>query len=157
MENLKNSLVLFDVDGTLTEARQRINKRMLQSLKELSFNTEIGLLTGSGLNYIKEQLWPLLADPDLSLNCHVLPCNGIEYYIPNPDSPGNFIEIHRNFMEKKIGFENLTLAPIEKDLINYNLLSKSEKDYLFKYHLDVYSKLSKYLSFNERKWLASYI
>ena len=60
-------------------------------------------------------------------------------------------------VKKKIGFENLTLAPIEKDLINYNLLSKSEKDYLFKYHLEVYSKLSKYLSLNERKWLASFI
>jgi Xaa-Pro aminopeptidase len=59
--------------------------------------------------------------------------------------------------KKKIGFENLTLAPIEKDLINHNLLSKSEKDYLFKYHLEVYSKLSKYLSLNERKWLASFI
>jgi Xaa-Pro aminopeptidase len=59
--------------------------------------------------------------------------------------------------KKKIYFENLTLAPIEKDLINFNLLTKSEKDYLFKYHLDVYSKLSKYLSPNERKWLASYI
>ena len=59
--------------------------------------------------------------------------------------------------KKKISFENLTLAPIEKDLINFNLLTKSEKDYLFKYHLDVYSKLSKYLSPNERKWLATYI
>jgi Xaa-Pro aminopeptidase len=59
--------------------------------------------------------------------------------------------------KKKISFENLTLAPIEKDLINYNLLTKSEKDYLFKYHLEVYSKLSKYLSLNERKWLASFI
>ena len=59
--------------------------------------------------------------------------------------------------KKKICFENLTLAPIEKDLINFNLLTKSEKDYLFKYHLDVYSKLSKYLSPNERKWLATYI
>ena len=59
--------------------------------------------------------------------------------------------------KKKICFENLTLAPIEKDLINFNLLTKSEKDYLFKYHLDVYSKLSKYLSTNERKWLATYI
>ena len=59
--------------------------------------------------------------------------------------------------KKKIYFENLTLAPIEKDLINFNLLTKSEKDYLFKYHLDVYSKLSKYLSPNERKWLATYI
>ena len=60
-------------------------------------------------------------------------------------------------IKKKIYFENLTLAPIEKDLINFNLLTKSEKDYLFKYHLDVYSKLSKYLSPNERKWLATYI
>ena len=84
MENLKNSLVLFDVDGTLTEARKRIDKSVINSLRELSFNTEIGLLTGSGLDYIKEQLWPLLADQELSLNCHVLPCNGIEYYIPNP-------------------------------------------------------------------------
>jgi Xaa-Pro aminopeptidase len=60
-------------------------------------------------------------------------------------------------VKKKIYFENLTLAPIEKDLINFNLLTKLEKNYLFKYHLDVYSKLSKYLSPNERKWLASYI
>ena len=59
--------------------------------------------------------------------------------------------------KKKICFENLTLAPIEKDLINFNLLTKLEKNYLFKYHLNVYSKLSKYLSFKEKKWLASYI
>ena len=60
-------------------------------------------------------------------------------------------------IKKKVFFENLTLAPIEKDLINHNLLTKLEKNYLFKYHLNVYSKLSKYLSLNERKWLASYI
>ncbi|MDC1137285.1 aminopeptidase family protein P [Candidatus Pelagibacter sp.] len=60
-------------------------------------------------------------------------------------------------IKKKICFENLTLAPIEKDLINFNLLTKLEKNYLFKYHLDVYSKLSKYLSPNERKWLATFI
>ncbi|WP_440618790.1 M24 family metallopeptidase [Candidatus Pelagibacter sp. HIMB1493] len=54
-------------------------------------------------------------------------------------------------------FHNLTLAPIEKDLINFNLLTSNEKDYLFKYHLEVYSKISKYLNPNERKWLASFI
>ncbi len=54
-------------------------------------------------------------------------------------------------------FENLTMVPIEKDLINFNLLSVSEKNYLFKYHLDVYSKISKYLKQNEKKWLASLI
>ena len=60
-------------------------------------------------------------------------------------------------IKKKIFFENLTLAPIEKELINYNLLTKLEKNYLFKYHLDVYSKISKYLSLKEKRWLASYI
>ena len=50
-------------------------------------------------------------------------------------------------------FENLTLAPIDKDLINYSLLNTKEKDYLFNYHLSVYSKISKYLNNNEKKWL----
>ena len=59
--------------------------------------------------------------------------------------------------KNKILFENLTLAPIEKELINYKLLSSAEKDYLFKYHMNVYSKISKYLNLNERKWLASFI
>ena len=58
---------------------------------------------------------------------------------------------------KKIFFENLTLAPIEYDLINFNLLTSLEKQYLFKYHIDVYSKISKYLNLKERKWLASFI
>ena len=58
---------------------------------------------------------------------------------------------------KKLIFENLTLAPIEKDLINFKKLNSVEKDYLFKYHLDVYGKISKYLNNNEKKWLASHI
>ena len=59
--------------------------------------------------------------------------------------------------KKKLFFKNLTLAPIEKDLINYDLLNESEKDYLFRYHLDVYSKLSKFLDNREKKWLMSFI
>ena len=58
---------------------------------------------------------------------------------------------------KKKFFENLTLAPIEKDLINFKLLSPLEKNYLFKYHLNVYSVISKYLNLDEKKWLASFI
>jgi len=58
---------------------------------------------------------------------------------------------------KNIYFENLTLAPIEKDLINYNLLDATEKDYLFKYHLNIYAEYSSYLNKKERKWLASLI
>ena len=60
-------------------------------------------------------------------------------------------------INNNLSFKNLTLAPIDKDLINYKLLTPSEKKYLFTYHLNVYSKLSKYLEINERKWLASHI
>ena len=54
-------------------------------------------------------------------------------------------------------FENLTMVPIEKDLINYDLLTSKEKNYLFKYHLNVYSNISAFLNNNEKKWLASFI
>jgi Xaa-Pro aminopeptidase len=58
---------------------------------------------------------------------------------------------------KNIFFENLTVVPIDKELINYNLLNSLEKKYLFKYHLNVYSKISKYLNLKERRWLATFI
>ena len=59
--------------------------------------------------------------------------------------------------KKNIFFENLTVVPIEKELINYKHLTILEKNYLFKYHVDIYSKISKYLNLKERKWLAEHI
>jgi len=60
-------------------------------------------------------------------------------------------------IKKKLSFQNLTMAPIEKDLINFDLLTIDEKNYLFKYHLEVYSRISKYLNPNEKSWLATFI
>ena len=60
-------------------------------------------------------------------------------------------------IKKNLSFQNLTMAPIEKDLINFDLLTIYEKKYLFKYHLEVYSRISKYLNPNERSWLATFI
>ncbi len=65
--------------------------------------------------------------------------------------------IYAKQLKDKLFFENLTLAPIEKDLINYKLLDKTEKDYLFKYHFNIYSEYSASLNKKERKWLASLI
>jgi Xaa-Pro aminopeptidase len=59
--------------------------------------------------------------------------------------------------KNKLFFENLTLAPIEKDLVNFKLLNKTEKDYLFRYHLNIYTEYSASLNRKERKWLASLI
>ena len=65
--------------------------------------------------------------------------------------------IYVKHLKNRLFFENLTLAPIEKDLVNYKLLNKTEKDYLFRYHLNIYSEYSGSLNKKERKWLASLI
>tara|TARA_B100000963_G_scaffold334347_1_gene327479 strand:+ start:614 stop:2311 length:1698 start_codon:yes stop_codon:yes gene_type:complete len=71
------------------------------------------------------------------------------------------IRIENLIYVKKINgnlfFKNLTLAPIDKDLIEFKMLNKDEKDYLLKYNLQIYSKLSPFLKRNEKKWLASFI
>jgi len=59
--------------------------------------------------------------------------------------------------KKKLFFENLTLSPIEKDLVNYKLLNKKERNYLDTYHLDILSKYYKYLNKPEKKWLLTLI
>ena len=98
-----NDIVLFDVDGTLTDARSGITKKMLTALRELCRHAEIGFLTGSGLEYIKEQLWPALNDPIIRHNCHILPCNGTEYYITDGAEEIIFKEISKANMEEEIG------------------------------------------------------
>ncbi len=67
----------------------------------------------------------------------------------------NLVYIDGN--NKNLFFKNLTFAPLEKDLIDENLLTKIEKDYIFSYHLETYSKISAYLNNKERKWLARLI
>ena len=67
----------------------------------------------------------------------------------------NLVYVNKN--KKKLSFKNLTLAPIEKDLIDFKLLNNKEKNYLFNYNLEVYSKISPYLNRNEKKWLATFI
>lgn len=98
-----NKLILFDVDGTLTEARAGINTKMLRGLRELCRYAEVGFLTGSSLEYIKEQLWPALNDPIIKHNCHLLPCNGTEYLITDGDEEIIFNTISRSIMEEEIG------------------------------------------------------
>ena len=59
--------------------------------------------------------------------------------------------------KKKLRFENLTFAPIEKDLINFKLLNKKEKKYLNEYHKKIYMILGSYLNKDEKNWLRSFI
>ena len=79
------------------------------------------------------------------------------YYVKN--EYGIRIEnlIYVDEVKKKLIFKNLTYAPIDLELVNFKMLSKNEKNYLFKYHLDIYSKISKYLTKPEKRWLINFI
>ena len=65
--------------------------------------------------------------------------------------------IYTKKRKNKLKFENLTLAPIEKDLINFKLLDNKEKKYLNEYHKKVYLTLNPYLNKNEKNWLKSIV
>ncbi|EKM81943.1 hypothetical protein AGABI1DRAFT_112131 [Agaricus bisporus var. burnettii JB137-S8] len=52
----RNALCLFDVDGTLTLARQGASKEMIDTLRQLRKNVAVGFVSGSDLAKIIEQL-----------------------------------------------------------------------------------------------------
>ena len=60
-------------------------------------------------------------------------------------------------VKKNLKFKNLTMAPIDKDLINEKLLTCIEKKYLFNYNMEIYSNISKFLTKNEKNWVLNSI
>ena len=52
-------------------------------------------------------------------------------------------------------FENISWCPIDKDLINRDLLNEIEIKWINKYHLKVYDIYKKELSIEELDWLKS--
>ena len=52
--------------------------------------------------------------------------------------------------EKHLGFENLTLLPYERNLIDMDYISNDFKKYIDDYHKKVYEKLSPYLKDDEK-------
>ncbi len=55
--------------------------------------------------------------------------------------------------DNTLGFETISWAPIDIDLIDINILSSEEIIWLNNYHQKVYEKLSDKLNMEERKWL----
>ncbi len=155
---LKGHIAVANTDLRLDDTGIKIDKRARKYLNESKLDYTHG--TGHGVGFflnVHEGPQSISKLNKVKIQEGMILSNEPGYY--KKGSYGIRIEnlVFVKKIKKKICFENLTLAPIEKDLINYNLLTKLEKNYLFKYHLDVYSKLSKHLSLNERRWLASYI
>jgi phosphomannomutase len=78
----KNSIVLFDMDGTLTPPRLAADEDMGQSIAKLLKHTKIGIVTGSDFDYLIQQcstIWN--EDQDINReNLFLMPCNGTKFY-----------------------------------------------------------------------------
>jgi len=59
----------------------------------------------------------------------------------------NLIYVKKSKQKKY--FENLTLAPIDKDLINEKLLSKAERKWMNRYHKNVFNQIKKFMAKHE--------
>ena len=99
---MKN-IVLFDMDGTLTEPRGLFDTELLLSLRKLSRKTDIGILTGSDYNYIDSQLMKLLKFSEIRFKLHLLPCNGTKYFKPPQLPDDQFTLVSENNMEQELG------------------------------------------------------
>ena len=63
--------------------------------------------------------------------------------------------IYVNKLKNRTRFKNLTMVPFEKELINFKLLTKKEREYLISYNLEIYKNVEKYLTYEEKFWLLS--
>ena len=76
------TIILFDMDGTLTPARLPADKQVGTSLAKLSKHAKIGIVTGSDFDYLTQQcksLWDGIATVSPE-DIYLLPCNGTKLY-----------------------------------------------------------------------------
>ena len=135
-----------------------IDKKARQSLNSVGLDYRHG--TGHGVGFflnVHEGPQSISKNNKVRLNEGMILSNEPGFYLKNKFGIRieNLVFIKRN--NKKLNFENLTFAPIDKELINFKFLTKKENDYLFKYHLQVYSIISPFLNKNEKQWLAKLI
>ena len=155
---LKGHIAVATTDLNKDDVGKKIDLRARKYLKQNNLDYAHG--TGHGVGFflnVHEGPQSISKINNVKIKEGMILSNEPGYYKKN-----NFgIRIENLVFVKKnknnIFFENLTLAPIDKELINYKMLTDLEKNYLFKYHLDIYSKLSEYLDYRERTWLASFI
>ena len=155
---LKGHIAVATTDLSKINKGSTIDKKARKWLKEINLDYAHG--TGHGVGFfsnVHEGPQSISKFNNVPLEKGMIISNEPGYYKENKF--GIRIENLIYISEKKnrLFFKNLTYAPIDKDLIDFSLLNKNEKNYLFKYNLDIYLKLSNYLNKNEKTWLQNLI
>jgi phosphomannomutase len=100
---MSKHVVLFDMDGTLTEPRKPFASLLSSFMKQLVQVADIGIVTGSDFPLLQEQMESVLNDNAIRYSLHILPCNGTQYLRP-PEFPSDYhIPTETNSMQEKMG------------------------------------------------------
>jgi len=71
--------ILFDLDGTLTESREKLSEEMAKILEIVSQRFKVGIVSGSGLDFIDEQISGVFSE-EFMASLLIMPCNGTKFY-----------------------------------------------------------------------------
>jgi len=96
-------IVLFDMDGTLTEPRKEFDRDLIESLRNISLFADIGIVSGSDYDYIYQQMEFLIEQTEMKYRTHILPCNGTKYYKPPSHNDDKHKLVYETNMKEEIG------------------------------------------------------
>ena len=151
---LKGHIAVATANISKQKTGSNIDKLARKYLKEIKKDFSHG--TGHGVGYflnVHEGPQAISKRNNVKLREGMILSNEPGYYLQGKYGIRieNLVYIKKE--KNNLVFKNLTLAPIDINLINFKLLSSQEKRYLINYHFEVYSKIHKFLSLNEKKWL----
>ena len=147
---LKGHIAVATTNINKDNTGKKIDKRARKFLKEVNLDYTHG--TGHGVGFflnVHEGPQSITKINKIKIKQGMILSNEPGYYKKN--KYGIRIEnlIYVNKKNKSLFFENLTMAPIEKDLIIQEKLNKNEKNWLNNYHKNVFKNLIKSMNKTE--------
>jgi len=144
---LKGHIAVADYKVKKNSKGSDVDKNARKSLKEIKLDYPHG--TGHGVGYflnVHEGPQSFSKNNKIKLKPGMIVSNEPGYY-----KEGHFgIRIENLIYIKKNKFEELTIAPIEKDLIKKKMLNKKEIFWINKYHARVKKNLLKFMNVEEK-------
>lgn len=123
--------ILFDMDGTLTEPRKKVQRDVINFLSCLSKEAKIGIVTGSPLEYILDQLGPAFSswDSETLSKFALYPCNGTQSFSFDAQSDSFILKTKISFFDylSSLGDANTLYMHLIMNILN--LQSHALKSY----------------------------
>ena len=144
---LKGHIAVVSFNLKKNTSGSMIDEAARKYLRQINLDYNHG--TGHGVGYflnVHEGPHAISKNNSVSFQEGMVVSNEPGYY--EKDNFGIRIEnlIYVKRINQKKMFENLTIAPIDKDLIDIKILNKDEKNWLNEYHKKVFDSLKKFMN-----------